>query len=139
MIHENVRGFDGKILEELLGDMYDITAVDVLPEHLGFSFVARPRIYSILTLRGRIERTTDVQGLYRAVVATAARTKGPLPSVLVAGIPEVLAVENHFRAKRGMSLLLQPSPSWRYLLTDRQASCLSSHEGRLGDATLLEH
>ena len=137
VIHENVRGFDARILEELLGDLYDITAEDVSPQDLGFSFIARPRIYSVLTLRGRIERTTDVQGLYRAVVATAARTKGPLPSVLVAGIPEVLAVENHLRAKRGMSQLLQPSPSWRYLLTDRQASCLSLHEGRFDDATCL--
>ena len=137
VIHENVRGFDVRILEELLGDLYDITAEDVSPHDLGFSFIARPRIYSVLTLRGRIERTTDVQGLYRAVAATAARTKGPLPSVLVAGIPEVLAVENHLRAKRGMSQLLQPSPSWRYLLTDRQASCLSLHEGRFDDATCL--
>ena len=53
-IHENVRGFDVRILEELLGDMYDITAEDVSPQDLGFSFVARPRIYSVLTLRGRI-------------------------------------------------------------------------------------
>ena len=139
VIHENVRGFDGKILEELLGDMYDITAVDVLPEHLGFSFVARPRVYNVLTLRGRIVRTTDVQRLYRAVAATAARTTGPLPSVLWAELPEVLATENLVRAQRGMSEVAQPSPSWRYLLTDRQATCLSLHEKHWGGATLMEH
>ena len=139
VIHENVRGFDGKILEELLGDMYDITAVDVLPEHLGFSFVARPRVYSILTLRGRILRTTDVQRLYRAVAATAARTTGPLPSVLLAELPEVLAAENLVRAQGGMSEVVQPSSSWRYLLTDRQATCLSSHEEHWRGATLMEH
>ena len=139
VIHENVRGFDGKILEELLGDMYDITAVDVLPEHLGFSFVARPRVYNVLTLRGRIVRTTDVQRLYRAVAATAARTTGPLPSVLLAELPEVLAAENLVRAQRGMSEVAQPSPSWRYLLTDRQATCLSLHEKHWGGAMLMEH
>ena len=45
VIHENVRGFDVNVLEELLGDVYDITAGDVSPQDLGFSFIARPRVY----------------------------------------------------------------------------------------------
>ena len=137
VIHENVRGFDAKILEELLGDMYDITTGDVSPQDLGFSFIARPRVYSVLTLRGRIVRTTDAQRLYKTVAATAARAVGPLPSVLTAGVEEVLAEENRVRACRGMSPLLQPSQSWRYLLTNRQAGCLMTHEKSVGDAHLI--
>ena len=50
----------------------------------------------------------------------------------------MLAEENRVRALRGLSQVMQPSPSWRYLLTDRQASCLSTHEKDLADATVLD-
>ena len=59
--------------------------------------------------------------------------------MLWAELPEVLATENLVRAQRGMSEVAQPSPSWRYLLTDRQATCLSLHEKHWGGATLMEH
>ena len=129
-IHENVRGFDVSLLFDLLGDIYHIQVLHAAPQELGFTFVSRPRVYCILTLRSRVERVLDVQDVYRAIARDLARPVAELPQLFSATAEEKLEAENAARAKCGMEPLTTPSRCWRYLLTTRQATCLAFHESQ---------
>jgi len=128
VIHENVRGFDVSLLVELLGDLYEIETLAVAPNDVGFSFLRRPRVYSVLTLQKRVERIFSVEHLHMAISAGLTRPLADIPDLFLAMAEEKLAAENVARAKFGMEPICEPSPCWRYLLTSRQASCLASHE-----------
>ena len=59
-VHENVSGFQPAVLVTLLGDLYELVSVDATPSDAGFHSVKRPRIYSILYLKGRVSQRCSI-------------------------------------------------------------------------------
>ena len=104
-VHENVIGFDAKVLEELVGDMYFIRGIRMSPSDMGFPFMCRPRAYSLL-IRRQFRRglpPDSMQDLYDAVVRDMAY-QAPEDATFVFCAPrdELLEVENAARARRGL-------------------------------------
>jgi hypothetical protein len=72
IVHENVRGFDARLLEDELGALYDVYRLDVDPSLAGFDFIRRPRCYFVLALRGLVSMPslcTVHETLVRALAA----------------------------------------------------------------------
>ncbi len=129
-IHENVVGFDGDVLTELLSDMYQIVAVKVSPNDLGYSIVRRKRIYHILYLRGHVEEAFSMQGMYDKVceAAQAELTCPPLNAFFFgAGAADLCVEENRARKRRRLSPVKNASGDWTYLLTAKQRSYLQEY------------
>ena len=143
-IHENVIGFDTQILEELLGEYYFIQHVRASPSHMGFPFIARRRIYSVLRLRTALRRPpVDVQQVYDRIVAGMQyRAEDSLAWIFRASDEQLLQEENHVRANRGLAPLSQHSADWTYLLTAKQQARLLHHlqtsDGSIWDLTQTE-
>ena len=127
-IHENVRGFDVSLLVDLLGDLYKIVTLAVEPKDVGFSFVRRPRVCSVLTSRMRIQRIFQVEHMYAAISQKLTRCLADIPDCFLATAEEKLAAESAARAKCGVEPIVKPPRCWRYLLTPLQAARLESHE-----------
>lgn len=127
-IHENVLGFDTDLLSALLGDLYEIIYIKVFPEHAGFHFIARPRMYALLALRGRV-RLVNTQDMYTKICQ---RLRGEptdkwLDWVWQAPTHELLVEENEARALRKLPMLGDddsPSRDWTFLLTPKQQDVL---------------
>ena len=76
---KNVKGFDGSILTEFLGDVFEIVCVHADTSNSGFPFVIRHRVYHVL-VRKRIARICrDMQALYAAVTADIRNAVGHIP------------------------------------------------------------
>lgn len=54
VVHENVVGFDGRLLVTELGDLYDVELLKVSPKDAGFGFISRDRVYHVLARRGKV-------------------------------------------------------------------------------------
>ena len=59
--HENVIGFDAKVLEELVGDIYFIRGIRMSPSDMGFPFMCRARASSLL-IRRQFRGSIGAQG-----------------------------------------------------------------------------
>ncbi len=100
-LHENVRGFDGKVLEELLGDQYNIVLVCVNPEDCGFTCLRRPRQYHILYKRGCVHLVRDIPTTYAAVCLRFRRAGTLCLSAFHFASPsQLLDEENRARRRR---------------------------------------
>ena len=138
-VHENVVGFDEKLLEELAGDMYFVRSIRMAPSDMGFPFIRRPRSYSLLIRRQGRRGTppASLQALYDAIVRDMAHEaeEGSLAWAFCAPKEELLEVENAARSRRGHAPLLDgPTSDWTYLLTDAQRARLKAHEARTAGA-----
>jgi len=138
-LHENVVGFDGGVLSELLGDMYEIVQLTVSPAQVGFGFLERRRRYHVLVLRSGARVVGDIQALYeavsRALQPTSAAEAGR--ALWRAGERELLAEENAARRLRGWPPISEPSgPSgdWTYLLTQTQQEYLMAYRSSASKA-----
>ena len=140
-IHENVVGFDEKILEELAGDMYFVRSIRMAPSDMGFPFMRRLRCYSLLVRREGCRGTppASLQALYGAIVrdmAYGTAEEGSLAWAFCAPKEELSEVENAARSLRGHAPLLDgPTSDWTYLLTDAQKARLAANEARSAGAT----
>ena len=67
-LHENSKGFDGLVLQELLGDVYSIVELQVCPAQVGFAFLRRPRRYHVLVHRRQARVVQDIQHSYQVIV-----------------------------------------------------------------------
>ena len=128
-IHENVIGFDTNVLEELLGAQYFIQHIRVSPSHMGFAFIGRPRVYSVLMLRTALRRRPpDLPQVYgRIVDAMQYQAADSVAWVWRATDAQLLEEENRVRAKRGFAPALRRSTDWTYLLTVKQRARLNYH------------
>ena len=110
-VHENVRGFQPAVLLRLLGDLYELVSVDATPSDAGFHSVQRPRIYSILYLRGRVTQRRSITSTYRAIALAFRQIPAPsFTEFLIATEEELDAVERRLRKRRGFSPLTVPRP-----------------------------
>ena len=82
LVHENVEGFDLPLLEELLGDLYEVDVIHAKPSDLGFEFIRRPRVYMVMCLRGRLRFKVKPSVLYSAVCAHMRANARAHPDVL---------------------------------------------------------
>ena len=64
IIHENVKGFDLKMLTTFLGDLYVAWHVEVGPEHVGWPCCKRPRLYVALLHRRKVRLHCDPVHLF---------------------------------------------------------------------------
>ena len=71
VVHENVRGFDARLLEEELGALYEVSRLDVDPSMVGFDFIRRPRCYFVLALRGVVS-TPSLHTVHETLVRALA-------------------------------------------------------------------
>ena len=137
-IHENVVGFDVKVLEELVGDMYFIRTIRMTPSDMGFPFMLRSRYHSLLIRRQGRRGTPpeSMQALYDAVVRdmTYQAPQDAMAWAFCAPREELLAVEKAARSKRGFPPLHDgPTSDWTYLLTDTQKLRLDAYEAEAAD------
>ena len=117
-------GFDADLLRALLGDLYEIVPFAVHLEQVGFHFVARPRVYFVLALRGRV-RLNNTEQVYEAVCEhlRGEPTDSWLEWIWQASSEELIVEENATRALRKRPLLtneVAPSHDWTCLLTSCQ-------------------
>jgi hypothetical protein len=120
-IHENVLGFDVAIIDDALGHVYNIWHIYAKPSDLGFHFLARPRVYSVLILRSLkilCEPPIAYNAICSAVLANGIITQ--IPDCLIATDNQLLEHENTCRTKRGLPPVAEPSHDWAYLLTAKQ-------------------
>ena len=131
-IHENVKGFDTSLLEEFLGVHYLIFHIYTSPADVGFGFIRRPRIFSVILRRGAVVVLHDIVATYRGVCSALRSMQGRLApaEIFFATEPALLREENAKRQSRKLPPLRECSLDWSYLLTDAQA-------GRIPDYTTL--
>ena len=85
LVHENVMGFDARVLFELMADKYEIRELLVRTREFGFSYIRRPRVYHILALRGVLAFATCPCQLFTSVAQR-----------LVAGLPRASLTKYFF-------------------------------------------
>ena len=66
IIHENVIGFPVTIMQDELGELYEVTRLHVTPDDVGFGFINRPRVYDVLFLRGVVSGV-NLQEVYEVL------------------------------------------------------------------------
>ena len=66
-ILENTIGFDTSVLQDCLGDAYDIVTLRVDLRHVGFAVTRRPRTNVVLMRNGRVRTTHDVHQVYTSL------------------------------------------------------------------------
>ena len=67
-VHENVVGFDQRVLEDTIGDLYYVEPVRMMPQDMGFPFLRRPRVYTFLFLKNGRGPPDSMQRLYSRIV-----------------------------------------------------------------------
>ena len=131
IIHENVKGFDTSMLELVLGDLYDITRLDVRPTHSGFHAVRRPRSYCLLFRRARVRMLRDVSKLYRdaATMLGGLSPEQHISELFIAEGVDLMKEENRLRALKHLALppVERASTDWTYLLTEKQRMYLATY------------
>ncbi len=131
-IHENVVGFDTDVLQQLLGDSYDMVTLRSCPADAGFCLIRRPRLYTILWRRSAIEPLADLSAVYTAVaqrITGSLEAPPQLQDCLLASQSLLYAEETRARAKNGLPPRLagEVSLDWTYLLTEGQLRRLSGY------------
>ena len=129
LIHENVDSFHHTILENLLGDLYDVIILSTRPCQFGFPFVTWPRCYCVLLLRGRVRVLAALYPPYEQVQRALEQfvPRAPLSTCFVASAAACLEEENKVRAKLNLDALTEGSADWAYLLTRQQAMQLTNY------------
>lgn len=124
-ILENTIGFDTSVLQDCLGDAYDMATLRVDPRHAGFAVTNRPRIYVVLVRKGRVRITHDMQQLYAEVSNIVSfNSIHNIFDVMLSSEAELVAVENATRKRLRLDKVTRRSPSWAYLLTRKQRGYL---------------
>jgi len=121
-IHENVIGFDTSVIDKAVGTAYSVYHITANPADVGFAFIKRPRVYSVLLRRGAVRVIKDVRQAYARIcnVFLARRTMATVSHLFIVSDFELLKEENMVRQKRRLSALTRCTPDWRYLLSDSQ-------------------
>ncbi|OLP92330.1 hypothetical protein AK812_SmicGene25877 [Symbiodinium microadriaticum] len=154
-LHENVPEFDVDLMEELLSDVYSIHSLYVSPSDVGFSMIARPRLYILLLRKGHVKLAADLRETYDKVKAYFRSRIGTsnAAAALIASAEECLAAENELRRRRGLEPVSAASSSaasasassasassasdWTYLFLSTMSQLLESEQKRLADFTAL--
>ena len=126
-VHENVRGFEDWLIQEELGDLYEVVCcLHASPAHAGFSFVRRPRVYHVLRLRSSKVSLVGLPALYdRLADALRKDTSSWHSWVWQASDAELQTELEIARRRRG-----SPGAGWVDLLTEPQRSALIKFEAR---------
>lgn len=129
LCHENVRGFDTTVLDQILGPRYHIWHVRLRPSDFGWRLCSRDRIYSLCVRKTGLRVQRNPEHLL-AQITTMCRRHAciELPDVYIASDTELLEAENGRRLRRKLSRLTQTSSCWKYLLTPHQQEYLSKYE-----------
>ena len=130
VIFENVVGFDMELLQHCLGSLYHIVALKVRPCHVGFTRVARRRLYCVLYLRKKVRILLPVQDVYNFVTRGFACNSGAAESYVCASASQVMAAENAARLRRNLQPVSQISRCWAYLLSEGQQRHLAEYTQR---------
>ena len=124
-ILENTIGFDTSVLQDCLGDAYDMVTLRVDPRHAGFAVTNRPRIYVVLVRKGRVRITHDMQQVYTEVSnIVSSNSIHNISDAMLSSEAELVAVENATRKRLRLAKVTRRSPSWAYLLTRKQREYL---------------
>jgi hypothetical protein len=108
-VHENVVGFDVELVRELLGHLYEIVVVKMNPAQLGFWFIWRPRVYTLLFLRSGVQIRVSPQQVLDSLCAYMARESGDIAHAWNASEADLLVEENRARAQAALQPLERPS------------------------------
>ena len=149
IIHENVVGFDDRILASALGELYEIECcLDVSPSHAGFGFLRRARKYHLLTLKSSRVSLSPVCQVYQSIVQRVAKNVDNWPGLVWRATPreleEELAAARSRRKSRQLTDALEArlvaddalvassgsadaAEKWRSLLTPDQAKYLDTY------------
>ncbi|CAE7271457.1 unnamed protein product [Symbiodinium natans] len=105
VIHENMSRFDEGILLELLSDTFEVVTLEVHPWHCGFRIIARPRKYSVLFRRRKIEVVSDVREVYSRLSQSLAdwQKQPDLEEFLLTSEQGLLQEENQARASKKLT------------------------------------
>lgn len=125
-IHENVVGFDTRIFEELLGKAFGIAHIVSRPSCMGYRFLARKRLFTVVWLKAHVLQICDMVQLYDRVSRDVRRQQpeAALSSIHTTDKQVLLTEENVWRSKKRMPPLTEPSSDWHYLLGKQDASFL---------------
>jgi hypothetical protein len=128
-MHENVIGFDKNVFEELLGAVYGIVHIIVLPGHMGYRFTSRPRLFTVLWLKARVAMVHDIRVTYDRVSQVVRQWQPELStsSIYTGDQQLLLEVENAFRRKRNLPCLTEASSDWTYLLGKSETEHLQAY------------
>ncbi len=118
-VHENVPGFDTRIIEEELGADYIVQHFYVSPRDVGFAFVRRTRVYTIAFRANKVVMVRDIGETY-ARVARKFQTSPQIADAFIATESQILEVENRARAQRRLAPLDVGSADWSYMFTAKQ-------------------
>lgn len=127
VVHENVRGFEDRLLQEELGDLYEVCCcIRASPAHAGFSFVRRHRVYHVLRLRSSKVSLAGLPALYERLTDVLEKDTSSWHSwVWRASDAELQSELEIARGRRG-----SPGAGWADLLTKPQRLALSKFEAR---------
>ncbi|CAL1165999.1 unnamed protein product [Cladocopium goreaui] len=127
LIHENVERFEAELLSELFPE-YRIFEVHSEPSHCGFPFLRRPRVYHLL-VREDVQLLADPVKVYSKLAASLQQHFSSSPSwAWITSLPtesDLLNEENAARACKHLDPVAKLSPSWSYLLTEKQQGYLA--------------
>lgn len=106
-----------RLCKELLSDIYSIHTLHVSPSDVGFTMIARPRLYILLLRKGHVHLAVDLPETYDHVKAYfKARVGRPnAAAALMASAEECLAAENDLRRRRGLEPAAMSASDWTYL------------------------
>ncbi|CAE7261818.1 unnamed protein product [Symbiodinium sp. CCMP2592] len=106
-----------RLCTELLSDLYSIHSLRVSPSDVGFTMIARPRLYVLLLRKEQVHLAVDLQETYDRVKAYFnARVDRPnAAAALIASAEECLAAENDLRRRRGFEPASMSACDWTYL------------------------
>ncbi len=131
IVHENVMGFSGEILEAELGDIYDVVCrLAVTPEHVGFGFTRRPRQYHVLVLRASGLTLKGFPELYEMLVGALASDVTSWPQLVWRAQPGELQAD---LAAAAQARCREVPAQWADLLSGPQRSALAGFENRWED------
>ena len=117
------------LLDGALGHAYVIIHVSSSPADFGWSFICRPRLFSILIRRRRSTMLADFRTIYQHIcdsLATQIRSL-TVASVFTASPSELLDAENRARMKHKLEPVPVCSLDWAYLLTPMQREYLAAY------------
>ena len=106
-----------RLCKELLSDIYSIHTLHVSPSDVGFTMIARPRLYILLLRKGHVHLAVDLPETYDHVKADfKARVGRPnAAAAFMASAEECLAAENDLRRRRGLEPAAMSASDWTYL------------------------
>ena len=126
IIHENVVGFPLKIMEEELGDLFEVTRLSVTPDDVGFGFMSRQRVYDVLFLRGVVSGP-DLREVYEVVVQRLRKDVRSWPDWVWKATPGELTAELCSRCRPEESMGVD---AWTASLTLDQQAYIARYSDR---------